>query len=187
MTEVILLAILDVFVIGSLLGYLVRERGLYKKRNLLRNEIRLTRGLIVQQEVDIEVSWEIFNTIQKAKEEIMKEIEENNQKIEEIRKGEPLKKEWREEIKELMGRNLVLGETNERAKNNDRIWRGEVLKKDVEMERYHSEIIQDVGKREYLKIKLKALLEMRKKGCVKNFEDFQLSELAILENEQIKK
>lgn len=149
------------------------EKNAYSKDNLLKREVEVTQGLIIQKEVEIEAAWKTLNATQKSKEKLLKEVVENNEKMREIKSATPMPEGWQDQIKELIGRNVVLGETTEKAKNGDKIYRGEILKADREIEHYRNEISSGVGKREFYKTKLQALLEMQKNGYTDDFDKLQ--------------
>ena len=155
-----------------------KEKDSLSKDNLLKREIEVNQGLITQKEVDIEASWRVLNVKQNERAALVKQVADLNDQIMEIKSETPMRENWEQEIKNLIGRKVVLGETNEKAKNGDRIWRGLILKNDIESERLRSQIMETVGKREYLKSRLKTLTEMQMKGYQTDYEKFQEEILA---------
>jgi hypothetical protein len=175
---ILLLQILDALVfigIVLLVGVLIKEFRAYSKKHLFKNEIRLTRGMMVQKEVEIEVAWKVLNKLQAEREGLVKRVEDNVEKISEEKKKTPMDMEV---IKKLITENIRLGKTDKRAKNNDIMWAGEILEKDIRIERVVGEITSLVGKREYMKTKLETLEMLWKTGYYKNFEKFFSEELS---------
>jgi hypothetical protein len=175
---ILLLQILDALVfigIVLLVGVLIKEFRAYSKKHLFKNEIRLTRGMMVQKEVEIEVAWKVLNKLQAEREGLVKRVEDNVEKISEEKKKTPMDMEV---IKKLIAENIRLGKTDKRAKNNDIMWAGEILEKDIRIERVVGEITSLVGKREYMKTKLETLEMLWKTGYYKNFEKFFSEELS---------
>lgn len=178
MNIILLLEILNVLVfvgIVILIGVLIKEMRAYTKKHLFKNEIRITRGLVIQKEIEIEVAWKVLNKLQSERDALVKQVEDNIERIKQEREKTPMDMEF---VKKLIRENLHLGKTDKTAKNGDIIWAGEIFEKDVRIQRVVDEITQLVGKREYIKTKIDTLMALKKSGYYKNFEKFFDEELS---------
>lgn len=150
----------------------------YRKSSLLKKRKIATRAMILDEEITIEVYWRILNEVQEKTEGFKKEIKENLKEIKAEKEKTPMDME---KIKALNSENVKLGWTIEKDKNGNSVYgRGSKIFSGLQQANYyHGEIDKVVGKREYLKIQLRAISRMIETGYMKQFEDIIKSEAQV--------
>lgn len=131
---------------------------------------------ILEEETDIEIDWILTRTAEKKIEGFKEQIKHNLEEMEIEKAKTPMSLE---KIQVLIKENGALGYTGkivdgqEVYEKNSKI--GSV---ENEVNHYQSKIVKAVTKREYLKVQLRALRKMIKRGAVKNFDRFEEEELS---------
>lgn len=148
----------------------------YRKSSLLKSRAVSTRAMILDEEISIEVFWKILNEVQTNIEELQKKISDNFEEIKTEKEKTPMDMD---KVKKLNSENIALGWTDKKDKNGNKVWEGKVFSLMQQANHYHSKIDQVVGKREYLKIQLKAITRMIKTGYMKHFSEILESEAQI--------
>lgn len=152
------------------------------KRNILRNKKEVTIGMIYDKEIEVEQNWILFREAEKKFLEAKATILENENEINEEKKKTPIDLE---RIKNLRFENEKLGftgnykkdgkmEFNSHRKNpeTNKEESTEISKAENKMENHRGQITQAVMEREYLKVQLRAIKRLMKKGYARNFEKF---------------
>jgi hypothetical protein len=161
------------FVIGYCF-WLIRQK--ITKKDLLYHKKELTEGMIKDKEIEIERSWLLLNEAEDKKEEILKKIEDNEKEIE-VEKGKtPMDLD---KVKNLRIDNEFLGFAGRYGKDGKPGYVSYLPGKERrntaigtienEIEHHRMEIKKSVMEREYIKVLLKAILKLIKKGVVKDF------------------
>ena len=164
------------FVVGYCF-WLVKQK--ITKKDLFYHKKDLTEGMIKDKEIDIERSWLLLGEAEKKKEEILKKIEDNIKEVKVEKEKAPMdlekvKRLWRDN--DLLGFGGIGRDGKIKyisylpGKERRATAIGTI---ENEIETHRMEITKAVGEREYLKVFLKAILRLIKKGVVKDFKKME--------------
>lgn len=160
-------------VIGVFIYYFKQK---ITKKDLLYHKKDLTEGMIKDKEIDIEKSWLLLGEAEDKKKEILGKIAYNEKEIEIEKEKTPMDLD---KVKNLRVESELLGFAGEdkygKPKYNSYIGNGKERRTTAigaienEIETHRMEIKKAVMEREYLKVFLRAILKLIKKGAVKDF------------------
>lgn len=131
----------------------------YSKKNLVKIEKEITEGMIVKKQIDVDVGWILLRGAEKEKKEMIKKVKENLEEIKVERKRE---KTDMEKVEKLNAENIDLGWTGNK-KNDKEIYEKKILAADVKVANFYGEIEKAVGEREYLRLRLSAIIKLSEK------------------------
>ena len=168
-------------VICFIIGYcffLIKQK--ITKKDLLFHKKDLTEGMIKDKEIEVERSWLLLGEAERKKEEILNKIEGNEKEIKAEKEKTPMDLE---KVKNLRIESELLGfageDKNGKIKYNSYIGNGKERRATAigtienEIENHRMEIEKAVMEREYLKVLLRAILKLIKKGAVKDFAKWE--------------
>lgn len=152
------------------------------KRNLLHRKKEVNEGMIFDKEIEIESAWILLRQAEARMEKAKEVLEGYEKEIKEEKEKTP--GDW-EKIKKLRIKSEKLGYTG-KFKDDKPLYnpKGMICKIENEVEAHHSKITEAVMQREYLKVQLRAIKQLIKKGYAKSFEKFEEIKLRekVLEN-----
>jgi len=131
----------------------------YSRESLIRIERKLTAGMIIKKQIDVEAGWILLRGAEKEKKEMIKKVKANLDEIKAEREKTPMSME---KIKKLSAENIDLGWTGKK-KNDKEIYERKILQADVKTANFYGEIEKAVGEREYLLLRLSAIIKLSKK------------------------
>jgi len=144
------------------------------KNKLLKKKKQLTLGMIVDCEIEIEANWILMSDAEQEIEKVKNKITKNLEAIKEEKAKTPMDME---KVKELTLLNAKLGHTGKETKEGDEIFEGAITFLDNKRESCYAQVQKKVGEREHIKLQLKAINRMIKRGYHKEFDKFKDEEL----------